>query len=75
MGKGSKMQFVNDAEIVIYYVDFAVKKESVPSKQNYFGQLHFESPEAFHYKVKQEYTIVVTDLVLAEAGDFKSVMN
>ena len=73
MGKGSTLKQMNKKDAVIYYVDFAVRREK--DVQKYFGQFHLESAEPFDYKPKQQYTIMVTDLVLADATDFKKVMN
>ena len=63
IGKGSTVKHVGGNEIVIYSVDFAVCREKNPSDQKLFGSIHFESPDPFDYKEKQEYDLTLSGLI------------
>ena len=63
MGKGSTVKSITSADVIVYYVDFAVCREGNPHDQKVYGSIHFEAPEPFDYKEKKEYDLKLSGLI------------
>lgn len=63
MGRSSCVRAINGKDVIFHSVDFAVKREKTPALQKFHGTIHLESVEHFHYKERNEYAIVLSELI------------